>query len=186
MKYQQLVRFEKSFNESFYLINKNKNNNEYIFNINSPSNNIYNVIININNKNIICNCNDFTSHANIHKCICKHCCFILTKVLNLFDMNSLFYNDYVFFNNHFKFINDVFNNKLILLYNYFNNDINSCCICFDNLNKFPIWKCSGCNNYLHENCVQIWINNGNDTCIFCRQKINNYRIRYEYYPDNNC
>lgn len=92
MKYQQLIRYDKIFSESFYLLNKTQYDNKLCFDISGSSSNIYKVNIYYGSKMIYCNCPDAKKWAKNHGVICKHCCFILFKVLKL---NSETYKSYL-------------------------------------------------------------------------------------------
>ena len=85
MKVQQLIRYDKIFTDSFYLLNKFIDNDNFIFELSGSTRNIYKVRIYSRSKMIFCNCPDSYSHGANQGVICKHSCFVIFKVLKLFD-----------------------------------------------------------------------------------------------------
>lgn len=207
MKTQQLYRYDKIFSESFYLLNKLKENNKLTFNISGSTSNIYKVSIYFASKMIYCNCPDAKKWAKSYGVICKHCCFVLFKVLNLNLENHKSYLDILIFTqdeinniiNAFDKISsnqDFIKEEYIQKYNQIlaqdkSNQITivpketqdtMCCICYDefknikdvNENK----QCKVCQTILHKNCLNKWLNSGNNTCPFCRSNIKNTQNSY--------
>ena len=85
MNFEQKKRFDKVFNEEFYLLNYENNK----FNISGSTKNVYTVDFftctdqnNINTKygSFYCNCPDMKSHARKNNVYCKHICFIYKKI----------------------------------------------------------------------------------------------------------
>ena len=94
---QQLVRLNKINFEEFYLLEKNHNNNKLIFKICGSTKNVYETKIYFKSRMIFCNCPDSKSWAKRHGVICKHCCFVLFKVLKI-SINREDYFKKLFFN----------------------------------------------------------------------------------------
>jgi hypothetical protein len=61
----------------------NYNYNHLVFKICGSTKNVY--TIELKNSSIICDCPDYISGCVKHQVICKHCCFVLFKVLHLLD-----------------------------------------------------------------------------------------------------
>lgn len=87
LKYDQKKRIDKSLNERFFLVDYSDIANKLCFNICGTTGNIYKITINTNYKNISCNCPDNIRCRQL-KCLCKHCCFVLLKVLKVYIVNS--------------------------------------------------------------------------------------------------
>jgi len=84
MNTQQETRFQKVSMESFYLLNMAKNAEEnLVFDISGSTANLYQATIYPKTKKIFCNCPDARSGAKVNGCVCKHACFILSKVLKI-------------------------------------------------------------------------------------------------------
>jgi len=83
LKNEQVQRINRSLIERFYLIGNLKSENTLKFDISGSTGNIYRIIINLTDNNIKCNCPDFARCEGL-KCVCKHCCFILLKVLKVY------------------------------------------------------------------------------------------------------
>lgn len=206
MKYQQLVRIDKIYNEPIYLLSKNYSNNKYVFEICGSTKNIYNVKLYNLSKTIYCNCPDGKGYVKKNGLICKHSCFILLKVLKLSKLsntddffNSLLftpeqiieinskYNSLEFLENDFikldyinKFKNkNNTNNEIIIKENY----ENICPICYDELlditNKKFNHQCVCCHKIFHLNCLNKWLNLGKSNCPYCRTTINNNNNKYQ-------
>ena len=112
MSYHQKSRFFKIFQEDFFLLNIEKFPNNFKVDISGSSKNIYSITLFENTKKIKCNCPDMKSWASYNKCICKHSCFLLFKVLKLKDLGDFF--------NNLQFNNNIFDNIIIELFNLLN------------------------------------------------------------------
>ena len=202
MKLQQILRYDKVFNERFFLLSKNQNNNKLIFEISGSTSNIYKVQIYESSKKIFCNCPDSKKWAKMYNVACKHICFLLIKVFKL-NNNDLeyFYENLVLndinlynivleynninFSNNEQYINSDFLEKFktldnlkqeIVLKEDYNKD---CCICFDNLENLENIKdtnnniqCKICLIIIHKSCLNKWFNMNNNNCPHCRSIIN--------------
>lgn len=199
MNYQQLNRYYK-INEKFYLLDNKYIDNTYNFYISGSTKNVY--TISITNDIINCNCPDSSSYAKKYNVICKHCCFVLFKVLKVCNnTNDQFYKTYKFTNNDMVNISktfdtitynniDIVDNKLLERYKLINNNIKSifdittsnnneeCPICYDLMND-NLLKCPNCKNYIHKQCMEKWLELKNN-CVYCRSDIWN-----KYYQSNN-
>lgn len=167
MKYQQVIRYDKIFCESFYLLNKTQYDNKLSFEISGSSSNIYKVNIYFGSKMIYCNCPDAKKWAKNYGVICKHSCFILFKVLKQEIDKYKSYLDILIFTpqqiqniiNSFETINMTIQTEYInqdyikkhkLLLEKGNDQKNSltpkqsqdnlCCICYDNFQNITDTK----------------------------------------------
>lgn len=84
MEYFQNQRYLKSKKENFEILDIINSKNEYIFYILSKSINIYSVKIDKNTNTISCDCPDGEGFCKKYDCICKHSCFILSKILKIY------------------------------------------------------------------------------------------------------
>ena len=96
LSYHQKNRFYRIFSDNFYLLDVLKYPENTKFFISGSSKNVYTVTI-FENRKISCNCPDMKSWAKESDCICKHCCFVLFRVLDLKDYYSN--NEIKFFKN---------------------------------------------------------------------------------------
>ena len=200
MKNSQLYRLNRIDYEKFYILNQKKEENKLIFDISGSTSNIYKVKLYLLSKTIFCNCPDAKTGAKYNNVICKHCCFILVKVFKLTDLENYF-ETYKLSDEHifhiikeFDNINLTVNNEFINL-NYINkykeiqntekpidnsiklreNHDNICTICygdFDNITDLKENKqCKVCLIIIHNECLNKWLNMGNNTCPYCRSII---------------
>ena len=125
MSNHQKSRFFKIYQENFYLLNIEKYPENFKIDISGSSKNIYSIFIYENTRKIKCNCPDMKSWASYNKCICKHSCFLLFKVLKLKELGDFF--------NELQFNDNIFDNIIIELFNLLNrlNNIDT-----DNSNLF--------------------------------------------------
>ena len=148
---------------------------------------------------IFCNCPDAKSYAKQNGVVCKHCCFILLKVLKLINSDD-FFNILLFDDKQLEFIKNEFNklefieNEYIKMdyVNKFNElpedkiiikkDMESfCLICYDDLDDIENKKfnnqCKYCLKIFHNKCINKWLSLGNNNCPHCRNimKSNNYK-----------
>ena len=109
LSYHQKNRFFRIFSDNFYLLDILKYPDYTKFFISGSSKNVYIVKI-FDNKTINCNCPDMKSWARESDCVCKHCCFVLFRVLDIYkyyenDNNKLnFFNDLKFDDDEYNFI----------------------------------------------------------------------------------
>lgn len=94
MKIKQHERFQKIFYESLFLLNIVNKTHDVIFKVAGSTSNVYSVRINksFELNNIFCDCPDSKKWANIHGVVCKHCVFIIFKVLKLFPYKNILSN----------------------------------------------------------------------------------------------
>tara|TARA_R100001163_G_C5053270_1_gene189859 strand:- start:368 stop:1126 length:759 start_codon:yes stop_codon:yes gene_type:complete len=94
MNYQQTSRINRVYSQTFYLIDKSKvndndndNDSKFNFVVSGSTANLYTVTLDLKEPNLKkllwCNCPDMRSHAQASGVKCKHCCFVLLKVLKL-------------------------------------------------------------------------------------------------------
>jgi len=90
MKQEQHDRFQKLFYENHYLIGIINKSEEFIFNVSGSTKNVYQVRImkNFEKNYISCNCFDAKKWARINGVMCKHCLFVIFKVLKLFKFSN--------------------------------------------------------------------------------------------------
>jgi hypothetical protein len=201
MKTQQLIRVDKMFCESIYLLSKQKEFNKYIFEVCGSTKNIYKVQIYTTSNMIYCNCPDARSYAKNSGVICKHSCFVLIKVLKMPNQVDYF-KIYILNTEQLEHIKNMFNSleftenefiKMEYIDKYKNlkdykitvniDTESKCPICYDELedleNKQINNQCKCCSKIFHNNCLNKWLSLGNSTCPYCRNLIksnnNNYK-----------
>ena len=87
MNTNQYKRYLKSTTEKIYLLDiYSTTNNEITCKISGSTQNVYTVII--KNMTIKCDCPDMEGWSKIQHCICKHCCFVLFKVLKIYTCGA--------------------------------------------------------------------------------------------------
>jgi len=85
MNEKQKKRYDKIFCEGFYLLNKTNNNKNLSFDVSGSKQDVYTVDINMEKNKIFCSCQDMKSWAAKQHVVCKHCCFVLFRVLKCFS-----------------------------------------------------------------------------------------------------
>ncbi len=116
MSYYQKSRFYKVYQEQFFLLNIEKYPENFKIDVSGSSKNIYSIYIYENTRKIKCNCPDMKSWASYNRCVCKHCCFLLFRVLKLWELGDFFEN--------LEFSEELFPEimiKLFILLNKLNN-----------------------------------------------------------------
>jgi len=105
MNPDQRTRFLKVSTESFYLLNLAKNDKgNLVLDVSGSTANLYQTTIYPKSRTVFCSCPDARSGAKARGCVCKHVCFILSKVFKIPQQELI--TD--FFNRHL-----VFSEKLI-------------------------------------------------------------------------
>ena len=199
MKFQQLLRIDKIYDQQIYLLKKNKEDNKFVFEVCGTTKNIYKVQIYKYSKMIFCNCPDAKSYAKQNGVVCKHSCFILLKVLKLINSDD-FFNMLLFDDKQLEFIKNEFNKLEFIETEYIKMDyVNKfnelpedkiiikkdmesfCLICYDELDDIENKKfnnqCKYCLKIFHNKCINKWLSLGNNNCPHCRNimKSNNYK-----------
>ena len=187
----QYKRFNKIYNEEFYLIDTVIINNSNIpkFKICGSTQNIYTISYNTDKNNFWCDCPDMKIHCGKQNCVCKHVCFMLVRVLKHYDLQ--YYIDRNFTNDEITIVK----NKLIALNNMptdddqitntsliekYKNNLNNfsikkdtpdedCSICYDLLMSTDLLGCPCCKNSFHKKCIETWLARPfAKTCVYCR------------------
>ena len=198
MNSQQRQRFNKVWSEEFYLLDKKSEKANYIFQISGSTANIYTVTIYGNAKRINCDCPD--SWARTSKCICKHCCFILFKVLKAFDPNQTdFWKERLFAKDEINKIKDKFqkinfqdaeivDTELLEKYQELKGEKvekkenkyqqqkkleedDVCPICYIEFDDEKNIECPTCHGVIHQTCMEKWLQMGKTSCVYCRSEV---------------
>lgn len=196
MDINQDIRYARIFTEEFYLLNLQKESNKTTFTVSGSTANVYKVSLYDYSGKIFCNCPDAKSHARFKHVLCKHVCFVLFKVLKNTinkDNTDLWKNLYLSLDEKNLVLdkintinindNECVNKEYIDKYQKLKDidpktlfnvskeiDIqDDCPICYDILEtKKNCVQCPVCNNVLHLQCINKWLNTGNTNCPYCR------------------
>ena len=97
MQYQQQIRLDKINRDKFFLLDKSHQNDIIKLKISGSTLNVYEVSLSINSDfpKISCTCPDSKSWAKKYGCVCKHCCFTISKVFKHIDVDN-FLKTYIF------------------------------------------------------------------------------------------
>ena len=191
----QYKRFEKIFNEQFYVLEILDEK----LKISGSTQNVYSISIDKNLFTLNCDCPDMKSHCTNKKCFCKHIIFVIVRVLKYFDTDiyqNLTFNETKFlpFLEKLKssYIEDLsltnlsLNEKYKLKINRVPNEIITdkfsaysfeegyeCAICYDVLDiKENLLGCPTCKQSFHKNCFYKWLNSSiNKNCVYCRSDV---------------
>lgn len=83
---QQQRRIEKAINERFFLLDVVRDD-DVQWKLSGSKFDVYTITVSRSRGRITCDCPDSFSHARRHGCLCKHCCFVILKVLKYADFN---------------------------------------------------------------------------------------------------
>jgi hypothetical protein len=84
MNSRQEQRYLRIFQDRFYWLAAAIDERSYTLNISGSTANVYTVQINRRRNQIRCDCPDGKGWARRNHCVCKHCCFVLCKVLRIY------------------------------------------------------------------------------------------------------
>lgn len=200
MNPQQKKRYDKINTERFFWLAASIDDQQYTLDISGSTSNVYTVTIHRNRKRIQCNCPDSTNWARRYGCVCKHCCFVLCRVLRVVTRGSEFWNTRLFDNETMTRIDHAverllkygseftseeltkrYQNIISKLKNSAFEDVDKsrisddCPICFDTFDESDLSKivaCPICKNVIHTECMKRWIQSGsNKSCVYCRSDI---------------
>ena len=190
-----LLKLYTDIDNKMYIVNYNEIDYNIIIEIlgskKSNKREHYFITFNKLNGKFICNCKDFMFRSHTKNIVCKHICFLLCKVSNIYDLD--YFNSKskeLSLNNSKIFVkkltdNDLWNNTNISIKNINNefnpnnskkkfNPIDSCPICYECFNdKSLVLSCSQCHNFIHIECLNVWFET-KKTCVLCRLPWLNY------------
>ena len=85
----QLTRIARMQSEPIYLMEcVGRRDQDLAFHISGSTRNTYTVTIQKNSGDIKCSCPDARSHAAHQKVVCKHCCFVLLRILRIIEVRD--------------------------------------------------------------------------------------------------
>ncbi len=122
MNSSQRNRYQKIFHEPIYLLDSEELRDKTSFQVSGSTANIYKVVINYANRNITCSCPDMLVHCRTAHNVCKHSCFVLCKVLRLFNEESEFFKRLYFNDDEVSIINDAVNKISLTNSDYVNDE----------------------------------------------------------------
>ena len=139
----------------------------------------YNIIFNKENRKFTCECKDFLFRSHSKNIVCKHISFLVCKVLKIYNHDyfktkiappntqSLLTDSNIWTNNNIsiKFLNHDFIHSEKTL-----NINDRCPICYDQFGNFPVLNCPTCKNFIHNDCIQLWLIQSNK-CCYCRSTV---------------
>ena len=205
MDEKQSTRFNKIHYEEFYLLDHslpttlvgsktNIANIAYAFKISGSTRTVYSVQV-YKNGTFFCDCMDMKLHCKKTGCVCKHVCFVYTKVLKMEDNSFYTYNKCTLDSVQLQTVIEKCDNLNIFLdaclvnmslkdkYDVLKTigDFNvakpaeqddECPICYNCLASSDdrIHGCPTCKNNVHFKCISKWLIH-NDTCVYCRSDV---------------
>jgi len=81
MNNKQRAKYEKIFTEPIYILDVIVNDTSYVCKISGSTANIYETVIDKRSRSISCSCPDSKINSRSSHTICKHCCFVLFRVI---------------------------------------------------------------------------------------------------------
>jgi len=205
LSYGQKKRLNKINIEKFYLIDKKVDDSKLTWMITGSTFNIYNVTADLKYNNLRCNCQDFSSWAKKENCMCKHCCFVIVKVLkeqidlpnsNIFnlktfsdlEMSNILHNfkSEITHNNddEYKLVLERYNKMIVnevkpSKFEIISKKSQNCPICYEDIKDIESsLACPDCKNSFHKNCIEMWLKTGsNNCCPYCRSETWDHYIK---------
>ena len=201
MNSQQEKRYAKLRTERFYLLDRSVRDENLQFHISGSTRNVYTVTVYPNSASVFCSCPDARSWAKKHKCVCKHCLFILYRVLKVFDRTDHPFFDRLWFTPEeleciqlsTEYLQAHLDNTVVdrhLSHRYTSigtattqNDYTPtirfdaddlCGVCFlelENDHADQCMACPTCKKSAHKDCIEKWISSGQQLCVYCRQDV---------------
>ena len=128
-----------------------------------------------------CTCASHKFHAVKRGIVCKHICFLVLKLANIWDAG--FFKSKQLTHEQFKQVCGVAEHTYQGIINVITNNVafttnkkkeldpeDRCPICYDDLGKTkPALSCPTCFNYVHQDCIEVWLE-CHKVCVFCRSK----------------
>jgi hypothetical protein len=149
----------------------------------------YNVDI-FSEGRIRCSCPDFRFRAKEKNIVCKHVCFVVCKIAEIYSPQ--FFESKILDPHYITLVADAVKNMIDSRGCHMINpseipvtidfkipedrsiDVDTVCpICIDSFEGIPtrsIKSCPACKNIVHDHCIEMWLET-HDTCVFCRSDI---------------
>jgi hypothetical protein len=84
---EQIKRFDKVFMDRIHLLDRKISARDgATFVVSGSVQCVYHVTLHPNSGRFACDCPDAMSHCKRHRCVCKHVCFVIVKVLGIQDV----------------------------------------------------------------------------------------------------
>ena len=187
----QMARMSKIFFEPFFLLSRGATNgNTLTFDVSGSKRDTYEVALNGDGR-MGCTCLDSQLNCARKRCVCKHACFVLVRVLRACDL--AFFKELrmpaaavqvvlaAFRAGELQISEEEMNPPLLRtradpLYDFMvvtkqPAADDECPVCYDLLitASKPLCGCPDCGKGLHAECAQRWIVvSPNKTCVYCR------------------
>lgn len=163
--YQLNAKINRAMKQKIFLLKAEYIKNEWFFQVQGTSGNIYNV--KLTSKKQTCSCPDFIQRKNV----CKHIIFIIGRVAqSLENLRKLKETEC----NIFEIVpdlNEKLNKRLSKRLNESEKTINlddDCIICFEKLGVVSVKEtCKVCNISYHKKCLHTWLKR-KKCCAHCR------------------
>lgn len=115
----QTKRIKSMTKGPIYLLNIKKEPSKFVLSISGSSRNIYQIIVEEEQRTINCNCPDSKGWAKHYKCVCKHCCFVLLEVCkDTITLDSDFFQNLKFNDEDFGKITEKLLEKFVFFNSY--------------------------------------------------------------------
>lgn len=205
LSFQQQKRIQRLNKERHYLLDISKSDTLVTYAVSGSTGNVYMVTIHLNPMDteigITCNCPDTNNQALQYNCLCKHCCFVLLKVLKLnedsfytalkekhisvdtmteticCETSQVEYYDPEYRERYLQMKGSITEFTMI------HKDLTKeeCPVCFDSFINDSAVSCPCCRNSIHNECMERWLQN-HDTCVLCRSDVwKNYKTEFNVY-----
>lgn len=206
MSRAQYDRLQRMRTEPLYLISVEESG--HVFKVTGSTGNLYTVTVDPKATNALevaqCNCPDARMHAKRSGVVCKHCCYVLFKALRLpAHFLSRGVPDHTLLARQMRGLlsrtwahlsNAEYREKYSAMQgggggegvakSPFDVDESAhiedaCPICLDEMEAAECSRCPGCRNYIHQECIEIWLRareaaHISKTCPLCRHSWERY------------
>jgi hypothetical protein len=134
-----------------------------------------------------CNCPDHKFNSNKKNMVCKHICFLVTRVGRILDP-AFFEGKRLTAEQHTQLLEIVGNAAMFqnvpivpVTPRETQRDVfmecrkpveadDSCPICYDSMIETACLNCPTCSNNVHRDCMEVWLER-NRTCVYCRSTV---------------
>lgn len=192
-----MEKLERALCQRIYLLSANNESHEsqkiWNFSLKGESKNIYKQ--KLTSSSFSCSCPDHI----LKKGFCKHLLFLIARVASLKEIASIVCEyKHKWDSEFFEMCSQQWIKRLSNLgkkpdtlpdansTNTNNEAIgNDCSVCFEEITKNDnLIQCvSTCKNYFHNDCIQMWLNTGHNTCPLCRATWNKKKDNCDYDDD---
>jgi len=186
---ERCVAGEMNKDNEFYLVNwDDQENVATLLGTKNPRGTRSEYRVKIEDEKIVCNCPDYYNACQKYGLLCKHVCFIVTRVAKRYDVD--YFNDHVLSDEMRESVLKALSDRNVVALFTAKESVSPevsnlqsaftpspeelqevCPICYDDTTTLDgLVKCPTCRQTMHCACIKVWLTKAH-TCVLCRSDV---------------